>query len=54
MRRDAARTPRYAAAPGRMRHLELAGAGHELGGADWEAAWREATAWLLRHLDDRG
>ncbi len=50
----AALAPRYAAAPDRLRHLELAGAGHEMDGADWEAAWREATAWLVRHLGDRG
>ncbi len=50
----AALAPRYAAAPDRLRHLELAGAGHEMDDADWEAAWREATAWLVRHLGDRG
>lgn len=42
--------PRYGVAPERLRIAEWPGSGHEMSPEDWDAAWREAVAWLARFL----
>jgi dienelactone hydrolase len=49
-RLHAALAPRYAAAPERLRHVELAGEGHHLSDAAWNRAQAEADAWFERFL----
>jgi uncharacterized protein len=46
----AALAPRYAAAPERLRLVELPGAVHRLAEADRALARREAEAWIARYL----
>lgn len=42
----AALAPRYAAAPERLRYLEVPGAGHVMPERAWRGIWEEAPAWL--------
>lgn len=49
-RLHAALAPRYASAPERLRHVELAGEGHHLSDQAWNRAQAEADAWLERFL----
>lgn len=45
----AALTPRYAAAPERLRLVERA-SGHMMTPGDWDATWRDAVDWFGRYL----
>jgi uncharacterized protein len=46
----AALAPRYAAAPERLRYVELAGEGHRMSAAGQARARDEAVRWLVGHL----
>jgi dienelactone hydrolase len=51
-RLHSALAPRYAAAPERLRHVELAGERHHLSDAAWNRAQAEAAAWFERFLGE--
>jgi dienelactone hydrolase len=51
-RLHAALAPRYASAPERLRHVELAGERHHLSDAAWNRAQAEADAWFERFLGE--